>query len=328
MNNNNITVGITGVAGFVGSNLGKYLINEGYKVVGIDDLSYGTLRNIKEIERSERFTFIEADVKNWNALNSLKADFWVHLASQKIPRYDNSFKTLNDNEAMSNNMIKKCLNDKVKLVFASTSDVYGKNKDIPFSEESNLVLGSTLVKRWAYAASKMYTEHKIIANNQENELEYTIMRFFGSYGPNQNTTWWGGPQSVFIQNIIEGKDIEIHGDGQQTRTFTYIEDTVSGIVKCIFHSNSKNDIFNIANNPEEEVKIAELASIILELMKKHNKGTNLKLIPYSTFGNYEDVMRRVPDIGKIKNKLGFNPIWSLREGLAKTIDWQTSLLNR
>jgi len=218
--------------------------------------------------------------------------------------------------------VQKCLMDKAKIVFASTSDVYGKNIKPPFNEESDLVMGPTTVKRWAYALSKMYGEQYIIANNAQYNMNYTIMRFFGSYGPNQNTTWWGGPQSVFIQNIIEGKPIELHGDGLQTRTFTYVDDTVQGIMKCIFHANANNDVFNIANEPKEEVTIKALAELICDLMSDRYKNPGVKLIPYATFGKYEDVARRVPDITKIKEKLEYLPKFPLKEGLKLAIDWQ------
>jgi UDP-glucose 4-epimerase len=318
-------IAITGVAGFVGSNLAKQLLAEGHQVVGLDNFSFGKRDNIKVFARNKQFTFYERDLREQSALKDIHADVLVHLASQKIPRYSSSFPTLNDNYIMSNACIQKCMKDKIKLVFASTSDVYGKNTDLPFHEESNLVMGPTNVKRWAYAVSKMYSEHNIIAHHDEFNLEYTIMRFFGSYGPNQNTTWWGGPQAVFIQNILEGKTIEVHGDGLQTRTFTYIDDTVQGIMKCIFHPLASNEIFNIANDPEEEITIKELALLIWELIKGDRNNPDIKLIPYETFGKYEDVMRRVPDITKIKSRLGFFPQWKMGDGLIKTIDWQKQL---
>jgi UDP-glucose 4-epimerase len=319
---------ITGVAGFIGSNLTKKLLNEGYEVIGIDNLSYGFMRNLSDIFKNPKFKFILGDIANPLLLKDIRADVIVHLASQKIPRYTSSLRTLEENYLMLRNIIHKCLQDKSKIVFSSTSDVYGKNPNIPFSEESNLVLGPTAVKRWAYASSKLVGEQLIIANHDEFDLEYTIMRFFGSYGPNQNTTWWGGPQSVFIQNILEEKTIEVHGDGTQTRTFTFVEDTIQGICKCIFETESKNDIFNIASNPDEEVTIKDLAYKIWYLMNENDKVPNVNLIPYSSFGNYEDVMRRVPDISKIKSKLGYEPKYNLTQGLLKTIEWQKELFNR
>lgn len=313
---------ITGVAGFVGSNLAKVLLDSGHQVTGIDNFSYGSVANMQLFKEHKSFTFIEGDVVDMNTIKSIKGEVLVHLASQKIPRYTNALRTLDENSSMLRNVVKKCIDDKIKLVFASTSDIYGKNPEVPYREESNSVLGHTKVKRWAYALSKIYSEQYIIANNDEYGLEYTIMRFFGSYGPNQNKTWWGGPQSVFMQNIIENKPLEVHGDGKQTRTFTYIEDTVQGVVKCIFEKNSKNEIFNIANNPQEEINIYELARLIWKMMKGEHSTPDIRLIPYNTFGNYEDVQRRVPDISKIKTMLGFNPGFTLEQGLSKTIEWQ------
>jgi len=316
---------ITGVAGFIGSNLAKKLLEEGHRVTGIDNLSYGSLSNIKSFEGNKNFTFIEGNVKDEQPLFKLKGDFLVHLASQKIPRYTSALITLDENSTMLKNVVKKCLADKIKLVFASTSDIYGKNPDIPYKETSNILLGPTTVKRWAYAISKIYSEQYIIANNSDHDLTYTIMRFFGSYGPNQNLTWWGGPQSVFIANALVNKPLEIHGDGLQTRTFTYIEDTVQGIVKSIFEEKAKNEIFNIANNPSEEITILGLGEMIWKLIHGNNAKPLINFIPYATFGNYEDVKRRVPDISKIKSMLGYDPHFSLSEGMNKTIEWQKNL---
>jgi UDP-glucose 4-epimerase len=319
---------ITGIAGFIGSNLAARLIKEGYKVTGIDNLNYGFMRNLDNIINNHNFNFILGDLANPLLLRSIKSDIVVHLASQKIPRYTSSLRTIEENYLMLRNVINKCLQDRSKLVFSSTSDVYGKNPVIPFSEESDLVLGPTSVKRWAYASSKLIGEQLIIANHDEFDLEYTIMRFFGTYGPNQNTTWWGGPQAVFIQNIIEGKPIEIHGDGCQTRTFTYIDDTVQGIIKCIFENKSKNDIFNIASEPDEEIAIKDLGNIIWNMMKGPDTIPDIKYIPYSNFGKYEDVLRRVPNLSKIKKYLGFKPIWKLKDGLELTIKWQKNLFEQ
>jgi UDP-glucose 4-epimerase len=319
---------ITGVAGFIGSNLAKKLIEGGEKVIGIDNLSYGFMRNLDDIIKHPNFTFILGDIANPLLLVGIKSDVIVHLASQKIPRYTSSLRTIEENFLMLRNIIHKCVYDKSKLVFSSTSDVYGKNNNVPFSEESDLVLGSTLVKRWAYASSKLVGEQLIIANHDEFGMEYTIMRFFGSYGPHQNTTWWGGPQAVFIQNILEGKAIEIHGDGKQTRTFTYVDDTVQGIIKCIFEEKSKNGIFNIASNPDEEITISDLGYKIWYLLNKDDSNPKMNFIPYSNFGKYEDVLRRVPDITKIKTELGYNPKYNLDEGLKRTIEWQRNLFNK
>ncbi|MCC7159240.1 MAG: NAD-dependent epimerase/dehydratase family protein [Ignavibacteria bacterium] len=316
---------VTGAAGFIGSNLTQSLLEKGHKVIGIDNLSYGNLRNIKKFGKDKNFQFVKADLKENSTLEGYDAEIIVHLASQKIPRYSSALLTLNENSVLLKNVLGKCIREGCKLVFASTSDIYGKNPDLPYSELSNMVLGPTTVKRWAYAISKIYAEQLIIANNAEFSLQYTIMRFFGSYGPNQNLTWWGGPQSVFIDKALKNEPMDIHGDGLQTRTFTFISDTVQGIEKCMFHPASTNEIFNIAANPDEETTIADLGDKIWKMINGNDSEPKINFIPYNSFGNYEDVHRRVPDISKIKSSLGFKPEFSLTDGLAATIEWQRKL---
>lgn len=317
---------ITGVAGFVGSNLAKSLLQRGHNVTGIDNLNYGFLRNIDAIKDDKNFQFFMGDIANPLILKDVKADIIIHLASQKIPRYTNALRTLEENYLMLRNVVHKCIMDKSKILFASTSDVYGKNPNVPFSENSDLVMGPTTVKRWAYALSKMYGEQYIIANHEEYGLNYTITRFFGSYGPNQNLTWWGGPQSVFIEKAFKKEAIDIHGDGLQTRTFTYVEDTVNALISCIENENSNNEIFNTGPKDNAEITIKDLAILIWKLVNGKDSEPKLNFIPYSTFGNYEDVMRRVPDITKICSKLGFKPKWDLEQGLIETINWQKQFI--
>jgi len=317
---------ITGVAGFIGSNLASRLLERGHVVTGIDNLNYGFMRNIESIQKHENFQFIMGDIANPLMLKDVKSDIIVHLASQKIPRYTNALRTLEENYLMLRNVVQKCNMDKSKILFASTSDVYGKNPNIPFSESSDLVMGPTTVKRWAYALSKMYGEQYIIANHDEYGLPYTITRFFGSYGPHQNLTWWGGPQSVFIEKAFKNETIDIHGDGSQTRTFTFVDDTVNALVHCIENNKSDNEIFNTGPKADAEISIKDLAVLIWKLVNGPNSEAKLNYIPYSTFGNYEDVMRRVPDITKLCSTFDFHPAWDLDKGLSVTIDWQKQFL--
>jgi UDP-glucose 4-epimerase len=313
---------ITGVAGFIGSNLARHLLERGHTVTGIDNLSYGFMRNIEFVNQNEKFTFILGDISNPFILKGVRADIVVHLASQKIPRYTNALRTLDENYLMLKNVVDKCKNDKSKIIFASTSDVYGKNPKVPFTETDDLVMGPPTVKRWAYAISKMYSEQYILANKDEYGIKYTITRFFGSYGPNQNLTWWGGPQSVFIEKALKNEPIDLHGDGNQTRTFTYVDDTVNALVACIENDKSNNEIFNTGSKAGGEISIKDLAYLIWKLVNGKDSEPKLNYIPYSTFGNYEDVMRRVPDISKLCTTLDFQPEWDLEKGLQLTIDWQ------
>jgi len=315
---------ITGAAGFIGSNLAGHLLKEGHEVTGIDNFSYGFERNIAELRKHKNFSFVQGDHRDKNIFCGMKAEVIIHLASQKIPRYSNALNTLNDNTTMTKNVGAKCVQDKIKIVFASTSDVYGKNPNVTYSEESDLTVGKTQVKRWAYAISKIYGEHYIIANHDEYGMDYTIVRFFGSYGYNQNLTWWGGPQSVFIGQALKNLPIEIHGDGKQTRTFTFIKDTIDGLSRCILDSNASAQVFNIASEPKEEITILNLGKLIWRLVRE-NDEPKINFIPYSSFGNYEDVLRRVPDISKIKTMLKYQPKYGLEEGLTETIKWQRGI---
>jgi UDP-glucose 4-epimerase len=316
---------ITGAAGFIGSNLARKLLELNHTVIGIDNLSHGFIRNIDGFKTHPGFTFLQGDIADPYILNAHQADVIVHLASQKIPRYSNALRTIDENYMMLRNVVQKCVSDHSKIVYASTSDVYGKNPVYPFSEESDLVMGPTTVKRWSYALSKIYGEQYIIANHEEFGIDYTIARFFGSYGPNQNLTWWGGPQSVFIEKAIRNEPVEIHKNGLQSRTFTYVDDTVDALTLFITDEKSNNQIFNTGSKPDAEISILDLSLLIWKLVNGTDSEPKLKFIPYESFGKYEDVMRRVPDISKIKRYFNFEPSWSLEEGLKKTIEWQKNL---
>ncbi len=312
---------ITGVAGFIGSNLAASLLNDNHSIIGIDNLSQGERLNMEGFINHSNFTFHVADIMDLPAMVDLAegCDVIVHLAAYKIPRYSDALDTLLINSTGSENVVKAAVKHKAKLVAASTSDVYGKNPDVPFSEESNLVMGNPDVKRWAYAISKMFEEQLLFAYHERHGIDVVAMRFFGGYGPNQNLTWWGGPQSVFINSALEDKEIEVHGDGQQTRSFTYISDHVDGITRLITNPTANNLVFNIGNT--REITIEGLARLIWELIRP-GETPKIKLIPYSTFGKYEDVMRRIPDITRARTLLGFEPRVDLEVGLQKTIEWQ------
>jgi UDP-glucose 4-epimerase len=312
---------ITGVAGFIGSNLAASLLNDGYEVVGFDNLSQGDLLNMAAFQHHPKFQFIKADVLDVDSLIKAAAgcDVIYHLAAFKIPRYGNAYDTLHINAQGTQNAIDAAVAHNAHLVFSSTSDVYGKNPNVPFSEEHDLVIGPPSVKRWAYALSKAFDEQMCFAEADRRQLKFTIVRFFGGYGPHQNLSWWGGPQSVFINHALDNIAIPIHGEGLQTRSFTFVADHVEGLKRAMLVKEGIGEVFNLGN--DREITIVGLAKMIWEMIRP---GTEPKIefIPYATFGKYEDVMRRVPDITKSKNILGFQAKWSLEEGLPQTIQWQ------
>jgi UDP-glucose 4-epimerase len=320
---------VTGVAGFLGSNLLSKLLKEGHHVVGIDNLSMGSLENIKDNMNQKNFVFLEKDILEKSTLDSLDENFDViiHLAAFKIPRYGNAVATLQVNSKGSENMLEFARKTKTKFVLASTSDVYGMSPDIPFKEDGNCVLGDSKVPRWAYAVSKLFDEHLALAYMEDYDFPVVLLRFFGSYGPHQHLSWWGGPQSVFIDCILNNKVIPIHGDGMQTRTFTYVSDTVDGIYAAAMKPEANGEIFNIGAH--EEITILQLAEMLNEIADETAKS-EIKLIPYNEISNgrkYQDVMRRVPDTTKAQRILGVKAKVSMREGLRLTYEWQKKVTN-
>ncbi len=315
---------VTGVAGFIGSNLAVSLVNKGYRVIGFDNLSQGNMGNLASIKNHENFTYIKGDILDNATLLSIdeNIDVIYHLAAFKIPRYTDALDTLKVNAFGTDNIAQFAIQKKAHLIAASTSDVYGKNLAIPFNEECDSVIGAPTVKRWAYAISKMFDEQLLFAYHERHSIDVTLVRFFGGYGPNQHLSWWGGPQSVFIDAALNQKPIEIHGDGLQTRTFTYISDHVAGLIKMLETENSKNQLFNLGSF--EEISILDLAKKIWFIIHE-TEDAPLNIIPYEQFGKYEDVRRRVPDISKACSLLGYEPKVTLDAGLKKTIEWQRAL---
>lgn len=315
---------ITGVAGFIGSNLAQAFLDRNYFVVGVDNMSQGEELNLVPLLSHPSFEMHYIDVLDESAM--LKAadgcTTIVHLAAFKIPRYTDALDTLIINSKGSESVVKAALKYRAKIVAASTSDVYGKNPDVPFEETSDLVIGNPDVKRWAYAISKMFEEQLLFAYQDRYGVDVVLMRFFGGYGPNQNLTWWGGPQSVFINQALDNEEIEVHGDGQQTRSFTYISDHVDGIIRLVENPAANNLVFNLGDT--YEITIEGLARLIWRLVRGENDEPRLKFVPYSTFGKYEDVRRRVPDISRAREIVGFEPKVDLGSGLRETIKWQVA----
>jgi UDP-glucose 4-epimerase len=317
---------VTGVAGFLGSNLLDRLLVEGHQVVGIDNLSMGRRENIANHLPNKAFRFLQQDVTERATFDALdeKFDCIVHLAAFKIPRYGKAIDTLKINYQGTENALEFARRLGCKCVLASTSDVYGRNPDLPFSEEhTDSVIGSSKSPRWAYAVSKLFDEHLALAYQDAYGFPVTLLRFFGSYGPRQHLSWWGGPPPVFIESVLNDKVIPIHGDGQQTRSFTYVSDTVDGIYAAIVRPQANGEIINIGST--HEVSILELARTIKRLSNTPGE-LKIEFVPYESFTGkkYQDVMRRVPDTTLCERILGVKAKVGLDEGLARTIEWQRS----
>lgn len=317
---NPATVGITGVAGFIGSHLAERLLAEGRSVVGIDDFSHGAASNMDTFIDHPNFTFLELDCRDALRVRRTFADCdaLVHLAAEKIPRYGGALKTLQANVAGAESLYEAALALDVPVLVASTSDVYG-NSTPPFAEDTPLTLGPPTTRRWAYATSKLYDEHVALAMAAEQGLKVKIMRFFGSYGPRNNPSWWGGPQAAFFEILLDGKLMEIHGDGRQIRTFTYVSDTVDGVVRTLDCDEAEGEILNIGGEePTTIYRLAHECQAALEL----TGPLRATMVPYEAIGGkYQDVRVRIPDTTKAARMLGFRATVGLAEGLACTADW-------
>lgn len=311
---------ITGVAGFIGSNLAEALLAAGHTVIGLDNLSQGEIRNLEACEKYPGFSWTQGDIMDPDVVEERVAgvDTVYHLAAYKIPRYSSALNTLRINSHGTRNVLNAASRHGVHAIIASTSDCYGRNPAVPFNENSDMWMGASTVKRWAYATSKMYDEHLCFALQEEAGLKFTIVRFFGGYGPHQNLTWWGGPQSVFINAALRDQEMELHGDGQQTRSFTFIGDHVNGLVRCLGNEQAVGQAFNLGN--AREITIHDLAVMIWGMAGQGEP--KIKRVSYRSFGKYEDVMRRVPDVSRARERLGFVPKTHLEEGLPITIEWQ------
>jgi nucleoside-diphosphate-sugar epimerase len=317
-------VGVTGAAGFIGSHVCDLLLAEGYEVVGVDDLSYGSTANLVSCFEHKDFRFEAIDCTQRRALRQAfdGCDAILHLAAMKIPRFGGALSTLEVNVGGVNAAAAVALSLDADLIITSTSDVYG-NATPPFREDGELVLGPPTTKRWAYATSKLYDEHFVLALADERGLRTTILRLFNAYGPRNHLSWWGGPVVTFYESMLDGEPIEIHGDGLQTRTFTYVTDTAAGIVRALQRPESRGEVINLGGT--ETLTILGLAERMQALAGAPGP-LSARFVPYDSLpGRYQDVRARVPDMTKARALLDFEPEVGLDEGLELTLEWHKQL---
>lgn len=311
---------ITGGAGFVGSYLSQYLLEEGYSVKVIDDLSTGRYENIKHLREYEKFKLVIDTVLNKSLVEELikSTDVVFHLASAVGVRLiiQQPVKTI-ETIIEGTNIVLSCARRYwKKILIASSSEVYGKGSKIPFSENDDTVLGPTSTKRWAYGAAKGIDEFLAFAHWYETGLPVICARLFNTVGIRQ-TGQYGMVIPTFIEQAIHGKDITVYGNGEQTRSFCHVKDVVSGLFDLMNCNDAIGKVVNIGSN--EEISINQLA----EKVKKFT-GSSSKIIhvPYElayTEG-FEDLVRRVPDITLAKKLIGFNPRYGINDILKSIIE--------
>lgn len=318
------TVGITGAAGFVGANLTERLLAEGCRVIGVDDMSAASLRNVADFLDNPNYQLHQYDCRDVRKLRRTftGCDSIVALAAKKIPRYGGALGTLTVNTESAHAAYEVGMALDAHVVFASTSDVYG-NAVPPFNEDDPIILGPSTTRRWAYAVSKLYDEHLALALAEDHKLRVTILRLFNSYGPRAHPSWWAGPTSPFIENLLDGGMMEIHGDGRQVRTFTFVGDTVDGFVRTLARPETAGEIINIGGDePVSIMKLAEKTQTALGM----TGPLRAKMLPVERIGGkYQDVRIRIPDVEKAARLLDFRASVGLDDGLAATVAWHTML---
>lgn len=336
--NTSIRVLITGGAGFIGSHLAEKLLKEGYQVTVIDDLSTGKFENIGHLRKDPRFRIAIDSIMNEMVLDRLtsESDIVVHLAAAVGVKLivEKPVHTIETNVNGTMAILRAASRYRAKVIIASTSEVYGKGNRVPFQENDDVVLGPTGRSRWSYAASKMIDEFLALAYFREKDLPVVIFRLFNTIGPRQ-TGRYGMVVPRFVQQAIHGEPLTVYGDGCQTRCFLHIHDAIEAILALMNSQLAVGGVFNVGS--QEEITILNLAKLILDVRdsKMHStkdrvngdesqKGmsSQIKLIPYEEAytAGFEDMQRRVPDIGKINKMIGWLPKYTLRQTIEDIMD--------
>ena len=312
---------VTGGAGFIGSNLCDLLLEKGEEVVVIDDLSTGSLDNISHLFNNPRFSHVIDTILNAKLMEELisSCDCVVHLAAAVGVKYvlENALSAIETNILGTEIALKLSNKYKKKILVASTSEVYGKHTHAPLKEDDNLIYGPPSTMRWSYAASKLVDEFTALAYHRTKKLDTIIIRCFNTIGPRQ-TGMYGMVVPRFIQQALRDEPITVYGDGKQTRTFTYVGDVVEAIYRLIYCEKGSGEVVNIGGT--EEISIGELAKKIKRLI---GSNSEIVLIPYEqAYGrDFEDMMRRVPSLEKLRSLIDYAPETPLDKILEYTIEY-------
>ena len=312
---------ITGGAGFIGSHLADRLLAEGHTVFVLDDLSTGSFENIAHLKGRPGFHYTIDSVINEPVLAELvdQADVVFHLAAAVGVKLivEAPVHTIETNVHGTEVVLKQAAKKGKMVLIASTSEVYGKSTDVPFREDGDLALGATSRHRWAYACSKALDEFLALAYWKEKKLPVVIVRLFNTVGPRQ-TGRYGMVVPTFVQQALAGDPITVFGDGSQTRCFTYVSDVVSALVSLPGKPEAVGAVFNVGNT--QEVTILHLAERVRALAGSSSPIVN---VPYDEAyeEGFEDMPRRVPDIGRIAALIGYQPRVDLDETLRLVIEF-------
>lgn len=304
---------ITGGAGFIGSHLSEELLNANNEVTVLDNLSTGRYENIEHLTKVKEFHFVKGDILNSRLVDKLvkKSDAIFHLAAAVgvdliVKKPLESFTT---NIKGSEIVLDSALRHRKKILITSTSEIYGKNTHGPLKEDDDRILGSPLKTRWSYSTAKAVDEMLAYVYWKEKKLPSVIVRLFNTVGPRQ-TGFYGMVMPRFVSQALKNEPLSVYGSGKQSRCFTHVKDVVSALVRLIEEPRAVGDVFNIGS--QEEIAIEDLAK---EIIKTTGSSSKIEYIPYDKAyeEGFEDMQRRVPDITKIGNLIGYKPTYTLQE---------------
>ncbi|MBX3396811.1 MAG: GDP-mannose 4,6-dehydratase [Phycisphaerae bacterium] len=315
---------ITGGAGFIGSHLAERLLDWGHDVIAIDDLSTGRASNLATIKDHSRFEFVLDDVRNESTMLLLaeQCDMIFHLAAAVGVQLivDEPVRTIETNIHGTEVLLKVANKFRKPMLIASTSEVYGKSERVPFREDDDTVLGATHFSRWSYACSKMIDEFLGLAYFQQFELPVVVARFFNTVGPRQSGQY-GMVIPRFVERALRNEPLDIHGNGTQSRCFGYVGDVVQAVIDLMQCSKAFGRVYNIGST--EEITIDELADKVIAMTG--STGGKRYLSYEEAYGRpFDDMMRRVPCLDRIRTVIGYQPTTSLEEILRLVIDEKRS----
>jgi nucleoside-diphosphate-sugar epimerase len=312
---------ITGGAGFIGSHLSEALLDRGHHVLILDNLSTGSIDNIAHLKGRRGFEYFIDSVDNEPLLAELidRSDVVFHFAAAVGVKLivEQPVRTIETNVYGTEVVLKHANKKKKLVVIASTSEVYGKSNDVPYREDSDLVMGPTPKHRWAYACSKAIDEFLALAYWKERKLPIIIVRFFNTVGPRQ-TGRYGMVIPNFVRQALAGEPITVFGDGNQSRAFTHVTDVVGALIRLVSEPKAIGQVINIGTT--EEITIRGLAERVRTLSGSHSP---IKLVPYDEAyeSGFEDMPRRLPDLTKIQGLIGYAPAHTLDDILAQVIEY-------
>jgi UDP-glucose 4-epimerase len=312
---------ITGGAGFIGSHLAEALLRQDGTVTIIDDLSTGSIENIEHLKGHPGFSYVIDTIQNRPLMAELVdgADAVYHLAAAVGVRLiiEKPVQTIETNIKGTELVLELAAKKRKRVLVASTSEVYGKTTTLPFSEDTDTVLGATTKSRWSYACSKAIDEFLALAYWREHKVPVVIVRLFNTVGPRQ-TGRYGMVIPNFVKQALEGNPITVFGDGTQSRCFTWVGDAVTALIDLMQHRDAVGQVFNVGS--DHEVSMVDLAHTI-----KHMTGSasEIVLVPYEEAyeQGFEDMRRRVPDLAKIRRLINYEPSVALPKILSEIIEY-------